>query len=141
MKSTKFILSAIFAIGFAAVAHADAVPKHSKNFTGNYQTLVKDQGASPQIADCIASAYDYIKKSRKYDRLGFTKDDISAAKTNSKSSKFSARDPRRVSAVIAVPGEARVKNGSTQWDTITLRCGISGGKLKAIELVPSKASN
>lgn len=139
MKSTKIILTAIFASGFAFAAHADAVPKRSRDFTGNYQTLVKDQQASPQVADCIASAYDYVKKSRKYDRLGFTKDDISAAKTSAKSTKFSTQDPRTVSAVISVPGEARAKSGGTQWDNITLRCGVTNGKLKALELVTNKS--
>ena len=139
MKSTKFIVSAIFALGFSVAAHADAVPKRTKDFTGNYQTLVKDQQAAPQVADCIASAYDYVKKSKKYDRLGFTKDDISAAETNDKSSKFSTSDPRKVSAVISVPGEARNKGASTKWDSIMLRCGITDGKLKAIELAPNKA--
>jgi len=137
MKSTQIILSAIFAFGLAGTAHADSVPKRSKDFTANYQTLVKDQQASPQVADCVASAYDYVKKSKKYDRLGFTKDDISAATTDDKSAKFSTKDARKVSAVISVPGEARPKNGDTKWDTITLRCGITGGKLKAIELAPA----
>ena len=140
MKSTKFIVSAIFALGFSAAAHADAVPKRTKDFTGNYQTLAKDQQAAPQVADCIASAYEYVKKSKKYDRLGFTKDDISSAETNDKSSKFSTNDPRKVSAVISVPGEARAKGASAKWDSITLRCGITSGKLKAIELKPNKAS-
>lgn len=140
MKSTQIILSAILTLGVAGVAHADTVPKRSKDFTGNYQTLVKDQQASPQIAGCIATAYDYVKNSKKYDRLGFTKDDIANATTNEKSSKFSTKDPRKVSAVISVPGEARNKTGGTQWDTIYLRCGITGGKLKAIELLPAKTA-
>jgi hypothetical protein len=139
MKSTQLILSAIFTLGIAGAAHADAVPKRSKDFTGNYQTLAKDQQASPQVADCIASAYDYVKKSKKYDRLGFTKADIAAATTNDKSSKFSAKDASKVSAVISVPGEARNRSGA-QWDTITLRCGITGGKLKAIEVAPGKGA-
>lgn len=135
MKSTRIILSVIFTLGLAGAANADTVPKRSKNFTGNYQTLVKDQQASPQIADCIASAYDYVKNGKKYDRLGFTKDDIADATTNDTSSKFSAKDARKVSAVISVPGEARPQAGGAQWDTITVRCGITGGKLKAIEIV------
>src|SRR5690606_35451080 len=139
MKSTKFIISAIFALSFSTVAQADAVPKRTKDFNGNYQTLVKDQQANPQVADCIASAYDYVKKSKKYDRLGFTKDDISSAETIDKSSKFSVSDPRKVSAVISVPGEARNKGVSAKWDSIMLRCGITHGKLKAIELAPNKA--
>ncbi|MBB5701557.1 hypothetical protein FHS76_001408 [Ochrobactrum daejeonense] len=137
MKSTQIILTSIFALGFSAVAHADAVPTHSKDFAGNYQTLVKDQQAAPRIADCIASAYDYVKKSKKYDRLGFTKDDISGAKTNDKPSKFSTGDARKMSAVISVAGEARNRNASAKWDSIVLRCGIAHGKLKAIELVPN----
>ncbi|EXL05834.1 type IV secretion system effector BspC [Brucella anthropi] len=139
MKSTKFIISAILALGFTTAANADSVPKRSKDFTGNYQTLVKDQQAAPQVADCVASAYDYVKKSKKYDRLGFTKDDISSAETNDKSAKFSTSDPRKVSAVISVPGEARTKGASTKWDSVTLRCGITDGKLKAIELAPNKS--
>jgi len=140
MKSTQVILSAIFTLGLAGAAHADTVPKRSKNFTANYQTLVKDQQASPQVADCIASARDYVAIGKKYDRLGFTKNDIAAATTNDKSSKFSAKDGRKVSAVISVPGEARPKDGGTKWDTITLRCGITSGKLKAIEIVTAKTT-
>lgn len=135
MKSTKIILSAVFAFGFTAAAQADAVPKRTKDFTANYQTLVKDQQASPQVADCIASGYDYVKKSRKYDRLGFTKADIAAAATSDKSAKFSAKDAKKVSAIISVPGEARIKSVGYKWDSITLRCGITRGKLQAIEIV------
>ena len=141
MESTKIILSAIFALGFTVAAHADAVPKRSKDFKGNYQTLTQDQKAAPQIAECIASAYDYVKKSRKYDRLGFTQSNISAATTSSKTIKFSSRDPRKVTSVIAISGEARPKSNSTHWDGITLRCGIAGGKLRAIELVTTKTAS
>ena len=140
MKSTRIILFAFLTLGITSAANADTVPKRSKDFTGNYQTLVKDQQASPQIAGCIASAYDYVKNSKKYDRLGFTKDDIANATTNEKSSKFSAKDGRKVSAVISIPGEARLQKGGTQWDTITLRCGITGGKLKAIEIITAPAA-
>ncbi|MFD1197447.1 type IV secretion system effector BspC [Brucella gallinifaecis] len=140
MKLTQLIFSAIVTLGIAGTAYADAIPKRSKDFTGNYQTLVKDQKASPQVANCIASAYDYVKKSKKYDRLGFTREDIAAAKTNKKSSKFSSKDASKVSAVISVSGEARSKNSGTQWDAVTLRCGITDGKLKAIELVSHKAT-
>lgn len=137
MKSTRIILFAFLTLGISSAANADTVPKRSKDFTGNYQTLVKDQQASPQIAGCIASAYDYVKNSKKYDRLGFTKDDIANATTNQKSSQFSAKDGRKVSAVISVPGEARKKAGG--WDDISVRCGITSGKLKAIEIVTTKS--
>lgn len=138
MKSTHILLSTIFTLGLIGAANADVVPKHSKDFTANYQTLVKDQQASPQVADCIASAYDYVKKSKKYDRLGFTKNDIAAVSISSKPAKFSSTDRRRISTVISVPGEARTKAGG--WDSISLRCGISNGKLKAIELAPTKTA-
>lgn len=141
MKSTSLLLAAVFVTGFTTAAAADAVPPHSKDFAGNYRTLVADQKAPPAVADCIASAYDYVKKSPRYDRLGFTQADIAAAKTNTKPAKFSAKDPRKVSAVIAVPGEARIKSIGTKWDGITLRCGLVSGKLKAIELAVKPAAN
>ncbi|PQA75373.1 type IV secretion system effector BspC [Brucella oryzae] len=140
MKPTQIILSTIFTFGFIAAAHADAIPKRSKDFTTNYQMLVKDRKASPQVADCIATAYDFVKKSKKYDRLGFTQDDISSAKTDDKSSEFSTRDPRKVSAVISVPGEARIKRIGYKWDDVAVRCGITNGKLQAIEFVQTKAA-
>ncbi|MBN9047329.1 MAG: hypothetical protein J0H18_16935 [Rhizobiales bacterium] len=144
MRPIRIILPAVLLSGFAAavsMAHADAVPKRSKNFNPNYHELVKTQRASPQVAACIAAAYDYVKKSRKYDRLGFTKDDISRASVDNRSSKFSAKDPRRMSAVISVPGEARLKSVGYKWDGIMLRCGIAHGRLKAIELVQTKAAD
>ncbi|MBV2142836.1 hypothetical protein KUG47_04910 [Falsochrobactrum sp. TDYN1] len=141
MKLTKIILSTIFTLGFSVAAHADAVPKRGKDFKGNYQTLTQDQKAAPQIAECVASAYDYVKKSKKYDRLGFTQDNIDAATTSNKTVKFSARDPRKVTMIIAISGEARPRANSTQWDSITLRCGIAGGKLKAIELASGKSAS
>lgn len=140
MKKNPIVVSALLALALTGAAAADTVPKRSRDFTGNYQTLVKDQRASPQVADCIASAYDYVKKNRKYDRLGFTKDDIAAVTIDEKSGKFSAKDARKVSAVIAVPGEARIRNIGAKWDGVTLRCGIANGKLKAIELVQTKAA-
>lgn len=141
---TSFI-TAFSLLSFAAgSALADVPPKRSKNFTGNYQTLVKDQQASPTIADCIATAYDVTAKSRSYDRLGFTKSDIAASKTEAKTQKFSTKDSTSVSEIISVPGEARQRKGDG-WSAITLRCGIRDGKLKAIEIVasaqPAKAAN
>ncbi|MGU3398458.1 type IV secretion system effector BspC [Brucellaceae bacterium D45D] len=140
MKSIKFILAAAVAFGFTATAHADRVPTRSKDFTGNYQTLIKDQQASPQVADCVAAAYDFVKKDKKYDQLGFTKDDLASANISQKATKFSAKDPRKVSSVLTVPGEARIKATGYQWDGINLRCGISNGKLTAIEFVKTKAA-
>lgn len=140
MKSIKFILATAVSIGFTAAAHADSVPTRSKDFIGNYQTLVKDQQASAQVADCLAAAYDYVKINKKYDRLGFTKADISAAKSSQKSTTFSKKDSRKVSSILTVPGEARIKANGYQWDNVNVRCGITNGKLAAIELVQTKAA-
>ncbi|PRD41108.1 hypothetical protein C5748_23660 [Phyllobacterium phragmitis] len=135
MKFMKALTTAVFASLITAISvQAETPPKKSRDFRGNYETLVKDQHASPQTADCIATGYDLVKKSRKYDRLGFTENDIRKVKVNQKSGKFSARNPSKVSAVIAVQGQARPRSDSTNWVDITLRCGITGGKLQAIEI-------
>lgn len=134
MKPSYFILSAICATGLATLAHADPAPKHSTDFKANYETLTKDQKAPPAVAECIASAYDFVKKSKEFDRLGFTALDISAAKTINKTASFSKSDPRKISKVIEVSGEARPKIDSSNWKPIKLRCGLNKGKLKAIEL-------
>ncbi|WP_343314104.1 hypothetical protein AAIB41_02870 [Brucella sp. BE17] len=138
MKLIKFILTTTVALGFTAAANAAKIPTRSKDFTGNYQTLIKDQQASPQVADCVAAAYDFVKKDKKYDQLGFTKDDLAAAQTSQKAAKFSDEDPRKVSSILTVPGEARIKATGYQWDGINLRCGITDGKLTAIEFVKTK---
>ncbi|RCS24421.1 hypothetical protein DUT91_09110 [Phyllobacterium salinisoli] len=135
MKLTRPLMATIFVSLIAAgVAHAETPPKKTRDFRGNYQTLVKDQHASPQTADCIATGYDLVKKSKKFDRLGFTEEDIGKVKVNQKSGKFSDKDPRKVSAVISVQGQARPRNDSTNWADVTLRCGITKGKLQAIEI-------
>ncbi|MBK3745216.1 hypothetical protein G3A39_39210 [Paraburkholderia aspalathi] len=121
----------------AGAAYADTPPKRSKNFSGNYETLVKDQKVKPQIAECIATGRDLVANSRIYDRLGFTSEDIAAAKNIDKAQKYSAADATKVSTTIAVSGEARLRNGSS-WDRINLHCGISGGKIKAISLTKTK---
>ncbi len=141
MKSTPIALSALISLGFVSAALADQAPPRSRDFTANYRTLVKNQKAAPPVADCIATAYDYVKKNRKYDRLGFTQDDISAASTDTHAAKFSKSDPRKVSAVISVPGEARLKSVGYKWDSVTLRCGLTRGKLQAIELAPEKSDD
>lgn len=141
MKSTSLLLAAIFSSGFTAAASADTVPPRSKDFAGNYRTLVEDQKAPAAVASCIASAYDYVKQSPRYDRLGFTQVDIIAAKTNTRPAKFSEKDPRKMSAVISLTGEARIKSVGYKWDSITLRCGLVGGKLKAIELSTKRATD
>ncbi|GAB1581839.1 type IV secretion system effector BspC [Phyllobacterium phragmitis] len=135
MKFDKLLAMSVFASIIAAgAAHAETPPKKSKDFKGNYETLVKDQHASPEMAECIATGYDLVKKSKKFDRLGFTQEDIGKAKVDKKASKFSDKDHTEVSTVIAVPGEARPRTDSTNWADITLRCGMAKGKIKAVEI-------
>ncbi|KXF77487.1 hypothetical protein ATN84_08935 [Paramesorhizobium deserti] len=139
MKFCKSFMMIMFTSLIATgAAHAETPPKKSRDFRGNYETLVKDQHASPEMAECIATGYDLVKKSKKFDRLGFTQEDIGKAKVDRKPGKFSARDHTKVSTVIAVSGEARPRTDSTNWADITLRCGISKkGKVKAIEIKTS----
>ncbi|MGC4026553.1 MAG: hypothetical protein QM744_16280 [Mesorhizobium sp.] len=135
MKFTSFVLTAILFAAFTVPASADTVLPRSKDFAANYQTLVNDRKASPAVADCIASAYDYVKKNARYDRLGFTGDEIAAASTDKSKAKFSAMDQRQVSVIISMQGAARNRSAGYKWDGIVLRCGLMNGKLKAIEFV------
>lgn len=140
MKLRYSILSVVCAFSIGTLAHADPAPQHSVDFKANYEILTKDQKAPSAVAECIASAYDFVKGSKEFDRLGFTASDISSAKTIHKAAFFSKTDPRKMSKVIEVSGEARPKNASTKWKSIKLRCGLKGKKLEAIELKPSKAN-
>lgn len=140
MKMVAWVLSAVFSAAIVVTASADQVPKRTSNYGENYKTLVEDQKAPAQIAECIATSYDYADAGKQYDRLGFTQDDIKAAKTTSESAAFSAKDARVVSTLIAVTGSARQKAGNGDWKDIILRCGYNDGKLQAIELVPAQAA-
>ena len=103
----------------AAGAQADPVPNRSKAFKANYKTLLQDQHAAPPIAECIATAYDYVASSRVYDRLGFTKTDISKA--------------RKRQNAIAVSGEARTR-ATGAWVDISLNCVSVKRKLSSITI-------
>ncbi|UXN58769.1 BspC domain-containing protein [Phyllobacterium zundukense] len=120
MKLITTSLAATVTICMMAVsAPADPVPNRSKAFKANYKTLVQDQHATPPIAECIATAYDYVAASRVYDRLGFTQTDISKAKKGQ--------------TAIAVSGEARTR-GTSAWVDITLTCVSAKGKLSSISI-------
>jgi hypothetical protein len=134
MKAKQILLMTLFASLITGAAYAETPPKRSGNFLGNYQTLVKNQHASPRIASCIATGYDLVRKNKTFDRLGFTEEDIGKARTNRKASKFSADDPTQVSSVIEIQGQARPRANTTKWRDITLRCGIVRGKIRAIEI-------
>jgi len=136
MKFDKLLALALFAsVIVAGAAHAEKPPKKTQDFKGNYETLVKDRHASPEMAECIATGHDLVKKSKKFDRLGFTQEDIGNARVDRKPGRFSHKDHTKVSTVIAISGEARPRTDSTNWADITLRCGISKkGKVKAIEI-------
>ncbi|MGH6861231.1 MAG: BspC domain-containing protein [Phyllobacterium sp.] len=107
-------------ITLATSVCADPVSKRSDAFAANYKTLTEDQLAPPQIAECIATGYDDVESSKAYDRLGFTRMDISKAQGEGEAS-------------ISVPGEARLrKNGS--WVGIVLKCGIEQGSFTTIDV-------
>lgn len=119
MKAITTSLAATVMICMMAGAQADPVPNRSKAFKANYQSLVKDQHAAPPIAECIATAYDYVASSRVYDRLGFTQTDISKVKKGQ--------------TAIAVRGEARTR-ATSAWVDITLNCVSAKGKLSSINI-------
>lgn len=138
MKAAKQFLMTVFAsLIVASAAYAETPPKRSRDFQGNYQTLVKDQHASPRIADCIATGRDLVKTSKTFDRLGFTEEDIGKATTVRKMGRFSDKDQTKVASVISINGQARPRANSTNWADITLRCGIVKGRIKAIEIKPT----
>lgn len=137
MALVRKMITAIFSVGFFAVAHADPIPERTKDFTGNYKTLMKDHKASAQVATCV-TGYDLMRSDRVYNRIGFTKYDIAAAKIASVS-KFSVTDPKPVRAVVSVSGEVRNRASGTAWDKIILRCGFFGAKIAAIELMKSES--
>lgn len=130
MKAVGLMFSAALIVAIPASGLTNPVPKPSKNYAGNYQTLVDDQKASPQIARCIASGYDYAESETAYDRLGFTKDDIAAAR-------ISEHTGGNAAVTVAVPGQARQKN-SGNWVEIKLGCVEANGTVLDIEIIPGK---
>lgn len=137
MKSSRLLMIAsIVLVSVSGPSRAEAPPRKSADYKGNYRTLVKDQHAAPQIADCIATGYDLVRKSRAFDRLGFTDDDIRKTKVVRQTGTFSPADTSAVSTVISIPGQARARSGSADWTDVTLRCGFNKDSLRAIEIKP-----
>ncbi|MGU3574947.1 BspC domain-containing protein [Brucellaceae bacterium C25G] len=124
MNKAKIILALSFSVVASTAVMAANAPKKSADFNGNYTTLTKDQKASPQVATCIATGYDLVKKDKKFDRLGFTQDDINKAKN--KKAKSSKHD-------LTINGQARDRK-SSQWQDITLHCTMDKGSVKNIAI-------
>ncbi|MBB6260117.1 hypothetical protein FHS77_000641 [Paenochrobactrum gallinarii] len=124
MNKQQIILCLSFSVFFSTAALAAPPPKKSADFNGNYTTLTQDQKAPPQIATCIATGYDLVKKDKKFDRLGFTQDGISKAKV--KKAESSAEE-------LTVHGQARHRK-SGQWQDISLHCSLKNGAIKSISI-------
>lgn len=124
MNKQQIILCLGFSVFFSSAALAAEPPKKSANFSGNYKTLTQDQKATPQTATCIATGYDLVKLSKKFDRLGFTQNDI--AKVKIKKAKSSASQ-------LTVHGQARNRT-SSQWQDIALHCTLKNGAVTNIKL-------
>lgn len=127
-------------LALAMPAHADPVPKQSADYAANYKTLTADQGATPDVAACIAAGYDLVQTNHEFDRLGFTRNDIAGIDVDREPGPFSPSDRHAVSWVIAVSGEARQRSGGS-WLGVTLRCGFAGKRLTAIEIVTDAAQD
>lgn len=135
------LLAAPLILGaFVSYASAAPAPKHSMDYPANVKTLVDDQGASPDIAACVATGYDYVQAAPDYDRLGFTRNDFASAERDRDAAPFSPQDPRRVTGVLSVSGEARQRSDGT-WLGVTLRCGYAGKGLTAVEIVTDAAQD
>lgn len=114
-----FLSSAVICGALAA-----SPPEKSANFDSNYNTLTQDQKAPPHVATCIATGYDLVKKDKKIDRIGFTKEDIGKAKV--KKIKSSADE-------LIIHGQARNRK-SKQWRNISLHCSLKNGIVKSISI-------
>ena len=138
---TSPLLAALLLLGApVTLVLANPVPKHSTDHATNQKTLTEDQGATPQVADCIATGYDLVHAHQEFDRLGFTRNDIAGADMAREKGPFSSTDPRPVSEVVVVSGEAR-QRGYGSWLGVTLRCGYAGHGLTAIEIVADQAQD
>lgn len=124
MKKAAILVSSILALGFVSAAQANPVPKPSRDYAGNYKTLVEDQKATPQVARCVASGYDLASGGHDYDRLGFTEQDIAAAKVSGTN--------------VSVSGQGRKKSDGITWVDITIQCTENADKLTAIEIVTGR---
>lgn len=124
MNKAKIILVLSLSVFASHAAIAATTPKKSADFNGNYTTLTKDQKASPQVATCIATGYDLVKKDKKFDRLGFTQDDINKARN--KKAKSSKQE-------LTINGQARDRK-SSQWQNVALHCTMEKGKVKNIAI-------
>lgn len=124
MNKRQIILTVGLAALLGSATLAGASPKKSSNFNANYKSLIQDQKASPQVAACIATSYDLAEKDRKFDRLGFTQDDISKAKTQ----KIKSSEQK-----LSINGQARNRK-SGQWQDIALHCIIKNGTVKNIDI-------
>ncbi|MFK4823898.1 BspC domain-containing protein [Paenochrobactrum sp. BZR 588] len=124
MNKRKIILACGFSVFICSAALAASPPKKSADFNGNYKTLTQDQKVDPQLATCIATGYDLVKKDKKFDRLGFTQDGI--GKTKVKQAKTSQSE-------LTIRGQARDRK-SSQWQDIALHCSMKNGAVKNITI-------
>lgn len=116
-------LTLLMACSCVSLANANSVPKPTKNYKGNFETLTKDQKVPVKIATCLATAHDLVTKTSKHDRYGFTTDEIKKAKISYTSNKKTE--------LISVKGTARDRR-TVKWQDITVNCKLQNGKIIAI---------
>lgn len=117
-------LTLLMACSCISLAYANSVPKPTKNYKGNFETLTKDQKVPVNIATCLATAHDLVTAKSKYDRYGFTSDEI-------KKAKISYTSDKKVE-LISVKGTARDRS-TVKWQDITVNCKLQNGKIIAID--------
>lgn len=140
MKSFPLLAALVLAGASALVALADPAPKHTANYPARHKALVDEEGASPEIADCIATGDDLVLHHPEYDELTVTRTDIAQAEEIRGTASFSATDHRAVSSVLVLTGAAR-QRGYGSWMGVTLRCGFTPRGLTAIEILTDEAQD
>lgn len=140
MKILPLLAALVLAGVPAALVLADPAPKHSANYPARHKALVDEEGASPEIADCVASSDDLILRHPEYDELTVTRTDIARAEEIRGPAPFSTTDHRPVARVLELTAAAR-QRGYGSWMGVTLRCGFTTKGLSAIEIVTEEAQD
>lgn len=139
MFKTSFKSSAVFIslVALTSFANAEALPKRSSDFKGNYETAIKDNKADEATALCSATAHDLTKnKKYQYDRFGFTQADYDAALLNH--AKDTATKGSTKQTIVKLNGEARKRSNNTGWDKVTVQCKVQKNKIESITVTPAQ---
>ncbi|WOC14905.1 BspC domain-containing protein [Pseudochrobactrum sp. MP213Fo] len=128
LKASAVVLT-LSALSSAALA--EKLPKQSTDFKGNYDIAIKDNNAKPETALCSATVNDLTKNTKyKYDRFGFTQADYDAA--------ILSQANGSALTTVKLSGEARPRNGATNWDKVTVVCTVNKKSVRSVAVTVQK---